>query len=42
MIDYRLWFDQATGSYVVVSSGIQALAFTATSLTPGGNYKFKV
>ena len=36
VLDYRLWYDNATGStYTVLFEIISALSYTATGLTPG-------
>ena len=40
--DYRVTYDQSTGTYVVLASAVNALTFTATELTAGYTYKFKV
>lgn len=42
VIDYRLWYDQGTGNYVALASGITNLFYLATTLTMGQTYKFKV
>ena len=40
--DYRVTYDQSTGTYVVLASAVNALTFTATELTAGYTYKFKI
>jgi hypothetical protein len=42
VIDYRLWSDQASASFVVVASGITQLTYTVASLTTGLTYNFKL
>jgi len=42
VIDYRINFDQALDNYVIRASGITTNSFTATGLTAGLTYKFKV
>ena len=42
IIDYRVNFDQALGSYVIRAAGITSKSFTANGLTAGLTYKFKV
>jgi hypothetical protein len=42
VIDYRLWYDQGTGNYVELASGITNLYYLVTTLTMGQTYKFKV
>jgi hypothetical protein len=42
ILDYTVSYDQATGTYVVLESGILNKQYTATGLTPGQTYKFKV
>lgn len=42
MFDYSVSFDQATGVYVELSSGILLTSYTATTLTAGLTYKFKI
>lgn len=40
--DYRVTYDQANDDYVILESAINAQTFTATGLTSGLIYKFKV
>jgi hypothetical protein len=42
VIDYRLSFDQATGSFVVLAASVTGLEYTATGLTFGETYTFKL
>jgi hypothetical protein len=42
IIDYRLWSDQGTGSFILLQSSILTTSFTVTGLTAGLTYKFKV
>ena len=42
VLDYRVSFDQALGTYVTRASEIVATQYTATGLTAGLTYKFRV
>jgi hypothetical protein len=42
VIDYRVSQAEEAGVYSVIASGITTLSYTATDLTPGTTYKFKV
>ena len=43
IIDYRVSYDQSTGIYVVLASGLTSRTYTTTvPLTPGASYNFKV
>lgn len=43
VLDYRVWYDNATGGDMIeLESGIATTAYTATGLTQGQTYKFKV
>lgn len=42
IIDYRVSFDQGIGTYIVLQAGITVTSYTATTLTHGTTYKFKV
>jgi hypothetical protein len=43
VIDYRIWTDLATGStFNVLTSGVNSLSYTITSLTQGLTYQFKI
>jgi hypothetical protein len=42
VLDYRVTYDQSTGDYVVLDSLINVLSYTASSLTTGKTYTFKV
>jgi hypothetical protein len=41
ILDYKIWFDQATNSYTVLTN-VTTTSYTVTGLTPGNTYKFKV
>jgi hypothetical protein len=41
IIDYKVWYDQGTGSYITLTTATTN-SYTATSMTPGSTYKFKV
>jgi len=43
IIDYRVSYDQSTGIYVVLASGIIPRSYqTTVTLTPGATYRFRV
>jgi large repetitive protein len=43
IIDYRVWYDQSTGQYVILESGVLTKSYqTTVTLTAGATYKFKV
>jgi hypothetical protein len=43
LIDYRLWFDDATGvTFTELASGLTDTSYTANSLTQGLTYQFFV
>jgi hypothetical protein len=43
IIDYRVYFDDATGgSFTVLAESVTDLTYTATSLVQGSTYSFKV
>ena len=42
VLDYRITYDQSAGDYIVLASGLNNPLFTATGLTSGNVYKFKV
>lgn len=42
VIDYRLYFDYGSGSFVILASNVVGTSFTATGLTADTTYKFKV
>ena len=42
VLDYTIQWDQGTGTYVQVQSGITVLTFTKTGVSAGVTYKFKV
>jgi hypothetical protein len=40
--DYRISYDQATGDYITLATYVHTTSYTATTLTAGNTYKFKV
>jgi hypothetical protein len=43
LIDYSIWYDDASGStFTELVSGVTDLSYTATLLTQGATYQFKV
>ena len=43
MIDYRITYDQSTGNFVTLATGVTALTYTTSViLTSGRTYQFKV
>lgn len=44
IIDYRLWYDQATNGvdYIIISSTLYVKSYIITGLTAGKTYKFRV
>ena len=43
IIDYRVSYDQSTGTYIVLKTGVVARQFqTAVTLTAGATYNFRV
>ncbi len=42
VIDYRIWQDQSTGTYIILADHLITLTYTATTLQMGLTYKFKV
>jgi type II secretory pathway component GspD/PulD (secretin) len=42
IFDYTVSFDQGTGVYIVLASGVLNTNYTAINLVPGLVYKFKV
>ena len=43
LLDYRLWFDNASGStFQILQETVTATTYTAVSLTQGQTYQFKV
>jgi len=40
--DYRITYDQSSGEYTVIASGVNLRTYTATGLIAGHTYKFKV
>ena len=43
LIDYSIWYDNASGSnFTQLASELTSLSYTAFSMTPGSTYKFKV
>lgn len=41
MIDYRIWYDNASGTFTVLQEGLQ-LSYTALNLIESYTYQFKV
>jgi hypothetical protein len=42
VIDYSVLYDNAGSTYTVLAANVQNLFYTATNVTPGKTYKFKV
>jgi len=43
VLNYRLWYDDATGSSLTIfAETISGLSYTATGLLPGKTYEFKI
>lgn len=44
IIDYRLWFDDATdgSSFQILEPALTSVSYTAVSLVQGSTYQFKV
>lgn len=42
MIDFRIYYDQGTGNYILIKSSYANTFFTLDTLTPGVTYGFKV
>lgn len=42
VLDYRLNYDQGSGDYVILYTGIAFTSITVTDLTAGVQYKFKI
>jgi 2-keto-4-pentenoate hydratase len=42
LIDYTISYDQATGVFVTLASNITSTSYTATGLTAGKTYSFRV
>ena len=43
IIDYRITYDQSTGTYIVLEDGILARTYqTTVLLTAGATYRFKI
>ena len=42
ILDYRIAFDQGTGNFAILASGLISTFYTTTGLNPGLTYKFKV
>jgi hypothetical protein len=40
--DYRITYDQSSDDFVVLVSGLNQLSYTASALTTGNTYKFKL
>jgi trimeric autotransporter adhesin len=42
VLDYRVSSDQSSGAYVILAMMVHEKSYTATGLTAGNTYKFKV
>ena len=42
ILDYSIKWDNATGSFSLLSSGVTSLTFTKTGVTAGSTYQFIV
>jgi hypothetical protein len=42
VIDYAITSDQGTGTFIVIAQGVTSTSYTATGLTAGKTYTFKV
>lgn len=42
VLDYEIWFDQATADFIVLTTQLTEQTFTATGLFTGTSYTFKV
>jgi hypothetical protein len=42
VLDYRISSDQSIGDWTILASGVMNTYYTATGLTPGNTYEFKV
>jgi len=42
VIDYTISYDGATNNYMVLATGVTSLSYTASLLTAGLTYKFKI
>lgn len=42
VIDFRIYYDQADGNYILIKTAYANLHFTIDTLTPGRIYGFKV
>lgn len=42
VIDFRISYDQSIGTYVTLASGVSSQTYTATGLTTGNHYTFKI
>jgi len=42
ILDYKVYFDQGTSTWTPFAFGVTETSFTATGLTSGTTYKFKV
>lgn len=40
VLDYAIWSDQATDTWVMLAQGLTVYEYTATNLSPGLVYKF--
>ena len=42
VIDYRVSFDQSNNNYITLQAGVLTASYSATGLTGGSTYKFKI
>jgi hypothetical protein len=42
VLDYAIWYDNAGQTYIELVNGLTSASYTATGLTQGLTYKFKV
>jgi hypothetical protein len=42
VLDYTISYDQGTNSYMTLASGVVGTSYTATLLTAGLTFKFKI
>ena len=42
MIDYAIQSNQATGTFITIATSVTTTSYTATGLTAGKTYTFKV
>jgi hypothetical protein len=43
VLDYRVWYDNASGGdFIELTTGVTDTSYTATGLTQGSTYKFRI